>query len=473
MRQAVRPRLESEFSQNFKLKVDLARAHRTIARLEAENLRLLRRVNQLEPASQRRRSGSPIAPRRGSSAPTRPAVIPRSPGQSRKLLSKAALKKQHQRRLQEQRRQQKRRLQIGMVALAVLGFLGTIAVLKPKPAPQSVAPTQQTIQVADQAAPPRREAPPVGDGLVHNVRQPPTLIPSQELQAIVDSTVQLVSSKGFKTEPLSITLIDLKTNQVAGFQNQIPRYPASVVKFLWMVVCFAQLEAGTLQMDAALDDDLKQMVINSDNDAASRVFDRITTTESGKELSGSDYDTWLAKRLQLNRYYRDAGYEGISITQKNYPIASIGLSAPAGRERQMVGEDHKPVRSLVSTDHAARLMYEVATRQAVSERQSEAMLALMRRDLHPEVWQKDPENSVQGFMGEGLPAATYFAAKLGMTSQVRHEVAFIESEDGKTSYILAVFGADPAYSNSGTILPDISRSIFTQMINRDHRAIDG
>lgn len=293
---------------------------------------------------------------------------------------------------------------------------------------------------------------------------------SEDLQAIVDGAVALAASKSLDTQPLSITLIDLKSNTIAGYQQEVPRYPASVVKLFWLVVCEAQLDQSVLQPDTTLSADLTAMVVHSDNDAASRIFDRITQTTSGNPLSGAEYDTWLKNRLRINQFFRAAGYEGLSISQKNYPIYSLKLDGPGGRELQMLDEQQQPIRSLITSDQAARLMSEIYAGKAISASRSQEMMALLTRDLNPEVWKKQADNSIAGFLGEPLPADVRFASKVGMTSKVRHEVAFIESKDGSVAYILAVFGTDPTYSQNAEILPAISKAVYTQMVERSTHA---
>ncbi len=307
------------------------------------------------------------------------------------------------------------------------------------------------------------------DELVYNV-QPSSLESSAALQSIVDGAVALAASKSLSTEPLSITLIDLKANTIAGYQKEKPRYPASVVKLFWLVICEAQLENGILQPDPALSADLTAMIVHSDNDAASRIFDRITQTTSGSTLSGEAYDTWLKNRLRINQFFRAAGYDGLSISQKNYPIYSLKLDGPDGRELQMRDEQQQPIRSLITTDQAARLMQEIYSGKSISASRSQEMIALLTRDLNPENWKKQPGNSIAGFLGEPLPADVRFASKVGMTTKTRHEVAFIESKDGKVAYILAVFGADPTYSQNSEILPAISNAVYTQMMERSAHA---
>ena len=466
MRQLLKLKPETIQRQNIELRARLARAERLVTQLRAEASQLRAQIAEWQ--------RSPVPPQ----TEQRPRAAQRSRSRQKHSVS-ASTTTQTTRQPTFAQRQSRRhqvtehrspfirlllRKRLDVALLAIAGLIvaalfslqhtrqrsvARVELLPSQPTPVVVAPKPQTLAE-----------------LVYNVPQPPQLVPNEALQAIVDGATALAASKGLPTEPLSITLIDLKTNQMAGYQNQTPRYPASIVKLFWLVACEAMLEQGLLQPDPGLTGDLTAMIAHSDNDAASRIFDRITQTTSGAPLNGAEYETWLKRRLQLNRFFQAAGYNGLSISQKNYPIHSLQLEAPDGRELQMRDEQQQPIRSLTTTDQAARLMYELYAGKAVSASRSQEMMALLTRDLQPETWKKQPNNAIAGFLGAALPADVRFASKVGMTSKARHEVAFVASLDGKVSYILAVFGTDEAYSQNAEILPAISNTIFTQMTER-------
>lgn len=299
------------------------------------------------------------------------------------------------------------------------------------------------------------------DGRSYNVKQPPQLAPSANLQSVLDSVISTASSKGFNTDALSISLINLRDNTYAAYQSQTPRYPASVSKFFWMVACYDQLHRGILSKDSSLDEDLKLMVRDSSNEAASRIVDRISGTESGSALGSEQLKSWVQKRNQVSTFFSSAGYQGINLGQKNFPIGS--MEKPQGRDRQWRGIANS-IRNVVTTEQAARLMYEIYTGRAVSVDNSEKMISLLTKDLRPEAWKKDPNNPIKGFLGEPLPPDTYFASKVGLTTKTRTEVALVETKDRKASYILVVFANDPAYAGDETIFPEISSAVFNRML---------
>jgi len=304
----------------------------------------------------------------------------------------------------------------------------------------------------------------------YNIKTPPTPIYSQELQLIVNEAVNIAAGKELPVERLSISLIDVSNPQkhtFAGYQNQNLRFPASVAKLFWMAAFYSAVDKGIItRKESAFSSDLEQMMRFSNNDAASRLLDKITDTESGGRLAGKELETWLAKRRQINAFFQSAGYTNIILNTKNYPIYYLRQEQPAGRDLQLRGDPSQPIRNQVTTDQAARLIYEIYTRQAVSSTASRKMAYLLTRDLNPKAWKNDPTNPIKGFLGESLPTNIYFGSKVGYTSKSRSEAAFVRTLDDRAIYILVIFADDPAYAKDETIFPEMSRYVFDRLNSR-------
>lgn len=300
---------------------------------------------------------------------------------------------------------------------------------------------------------------------------------SQNLQKIVDEIVLLAVRESLPTNILSISLIDVNSNEFAEYQEEQLRYPASVVKLFWMVALYGKYSAGKIPNLKSFYEDLSQMVQHSHNEAASNIVDAITETKSGENLSNIEYKNWLNKRYWLNRFFQKAEYQNINISQKTYPILSKNLSDPQGIDLKMRGDPKKPIRNQISTKQAARLMYEIVTDRAISPKDSQEMRTWLVRDLKSKEWQKiDPNeafNPVRNFLGESLPPNIYFASKAGLTSNTRQEVAFIRTSDGKTAYILAIFAEDSSYVQNEKIFPKMSRLVFDRLHNREIKKDEG
>lgn len=309
----------------------------------------------------------------------------------------------------------------------------------------------------------------VNSEFIYNVTTPPSFKSSQKLDRIIKDLVELAKSNNTSTDNLSITLIDLKTNTIAGYQENTPRFPASVAKIFWLVALKAKIKQGAIPFDASVNNQINQLIIQSDNDAASNIIDRITSTETlTKKLDKESFKEWKAKRETLNSFFQKAGYEKIYIAQKTFPIPHLNIQEPQGTDLQIRGDNlNKPIRNKVTTHHAARLMYEIVTGQAISPQSSNEMKDLLSRNL--QTWQATPLNPedfhpVKNFLGESLPAnKAEFVSKAGWTTNSRQEVAYVATNDGKTRYIISVFGDDKTYGKSQDIFPKMSRLVFDRM----------
>ncbi|MBF2066002.1 MAG: serine hydrolase [Calothrix sp. C42_A2020_038] len=302
----------------------------------------------------------------------------------------------------------------------------------------------------------------------YNVLKSPTWRTNKRLDDIVNDIVALAKKQELPYQSLSVTLIDLNTETISGYQQHVTRYPASVVKLFWMVILEELLNLNQVENSNQVNDDVKSMIIKSDNDAASRIVDIITNSKSSvDELSDTKFTNWLKKRYQMNSFFQKAGYQEINISQKTFPFAEPVMNEPEGTELQL--QNYQKNSNQISAYHAARMMYEIVTKSAVSFESSQKMLTLLQRDLHVSAWKNNPTpteafNPVENFMGESLSDQDIiFASKAGQTSTVRNEVAYVATRNGKFRYIIAVFGQDAKYSESTTIFPKISKLVFERM----------
>lgn len=344
-----------------------------------------------------------------------------------------------------------------------------------RPASETPQPTPQT-SVSPTLVPPYvRPVPqqtPEDLGFAYNVRRQPPLRYNPQLQEIVDELVKISEEKGLPTDPLSISLIDISNQDIhtfAGYQSQEVRYPASVAKLFWMAAFYGAVEKNLIDDESKFHEDLRAMMQKSHNDSASKILDAITDTKSGSKLEGKKLENWLEKRKSVNEFFHQAGYKDLIVSTKNYPRYSPSQEGPVGRDRQLRKKDGKFLRNLISTDHAARLIYEIYTRQAVSRKYSTRMAYLLTRDLRPEAWQNDPYNGIKGFIGESLPSQIYFGSKVGFTTKHRMDVAFVRTLDDRAIYILAIFAEDPAYARDEEIFPKLSRHVYDRMMALDSK----
>jgi beta-lactamase class A len=297
-----------------------------------------------------------------------------------------------------------------------------------------------------------------------------TLKPSTKLQKIVDRVVNYSANKKLSTSALSITLIDTKTGEEADYNGSIERYPASVVKLFWLVAIYQKISTKEAD-ESALKNAIDRMMRESDNNGASQIVDTLTKTKSTNvDLSATELSAKRQQRQTLNDFFRQSGYsEQLNVSQKTFPIPLEKMEEPRGFDRQLRGSDpQKPTRNKLTTNDAARLMYEIATARSISVPSSQKMQKLLDRNLNPKSWQQIPAddfNPVAGFFGEGLSVSQTekLLSKAGWTPLARQEVAFISSKDRKTEYILAIFGDDASYGKNKQVFPEISNLVYREM----------
>lgn len=231
-------------------------------------------------------------------------------------------------------------------------------------------------------------------------------------------------------------------------------YPASVIKLFYLVAVHEWLEKGMIQTSAELERAIRDMIVDSSNDATSLVVDVLSGTTSGPEIPPGPFETWKSQRNIVNRYFQSLGWselETINANQKTW------CDGPYGRERAFLGELMEN-RNMLTTDATARLLHSIVGGVAVSAARSQAMMALMKRSLNPADLSAEDENQVTGFLGGGLPQDAQLWSKAGWTSKARHDVAYIELPN-RQPYLLVVFTEGKAHSQNKGILPFVSQQV--------------
>ncbi len=233
-------------------------------------------------------------------------------------------------------------------------------------------------------------------------------------------------------------------------------YPASIVKIFYLVAAHEWLEKGMTQDTPELERALRDMIVESSNDATSLVVDILSGTTSGPELPSAPFETWKYQRNIINRYYQSLNWlelEGINVCQKTWG------DGPYGRDRIFYGQMFEN-RNMLTTNATARLLHSIVGGVAVSSTRSQLMMKLLQRSTNPETLPQDvEENQVTGFLGGGLPTDANLWSKAGWTSQVRHDAAYIEVP-GIQPYLLVVFTEGKESAQNREILPFISQQVL-------------
>ena len=277
------------------------------------------------------------------------------------------------------------------------------------------------------------------------------------LQALVDraarETIAKFAEKKLEDKQLSITLIDLRDPAhptTASFRGNERIYPASVVKLFFLAATHRFLEDKKLTETPELTRAVKDMIVDSSNEATQYVLDVVTHTTGGYELPPKEMEKWQYARNAVNRYFSSLGYTNINVNQKTF------CEDAYGRERVSRGPNGEN-RNKLTTDATARLMMEIVTGKAVTADRSKQMMDLLKRDYAGS--SKDPDDQGHGFTGialEGIEGARLWS-KAGWTSTTRHDVAYIELPDGP-KFVLAVFTTE--HANEREIIPTVARVVM-------------
>jgi beta-lactamase class A len=281
---------------------------------------------------------------------------------------------------------------------------------------------------------------------------------SDQLARIVDQnvrrTVTAFSEAELKSEEIALTLVDLRNGEASRYASHRGGeriYPASVIKLFYLEATHRWMEEGKLQDAPELRRAMRDMIVDSYNEATHYVVDLLTVTTSGPELPANEMKDWEFKRNAINRYFQARGFSNINVNQKPWG------EGPYGRERVFVGEKSTN-RNVLTTDSTARLLTEIVTGKAVSRKRSAEMMELLARDRTGAA--RDPDDQAHGFTGPAVPPGGKLWSKAGWTSETRHDAAYVETPGG-AKFVLVIFIVN--HSNEREIIPTLAKGIISDM----------
>lgn len=282
-----------------------------------------------------------------------------------------------------------------------------------------------------------------------------TMAHSPRLQEVVDraveGTLERFAPAKLDTNQIAVTLVDLcdpRKPVQASYRGGEQIYPASVIKLFYLVAVHRWLEDGKLKDTDELRRALRDMIVDSLNEATGYLVDLLTGTTSGPELSAQEMEDWYFQRNAVNRYFASLGYTNINVNRKPW------CEGPYGREMQSV-KLHKPNhRNWLTTDATARLLTEIVTGQAVSAKHSAEMMELLKRDPSPDSTDKNVQ--AHAYTALALPLGAKLWSKAGWTSETRHDAAYVELPNG-AKFILVTFTVD--HANEREIIPAVAKAV--------------
>lgn len=281
---------------------------------------------------------------------------------------------------------------------------------------------------------------------------------AKSLQSIVDeaaqTTLKAFAEQKLDEKQLSITLIDLRDPDrpvTASFHGNERIYPASVVKLFYLVATHRWLEDRKIEDTPELERALKDMIVDSSNEATQYIVDVVTHTTGGFELPAKEMDEWQYKRNAVNRYFSSLGYTNINVNQKTFCENAYGRESVS---RGPNGEN----RNKLTTDATARLLMEIVRGKAVTPERSTKMMELLKRDYSGT--SSDADDQGHGFTGialKGVEGARLWS-KAGWTSETRHDAAYIELPGG-AKFVLVTFTT--GHANEREIIPTVARAVMS------------
>jgi beta-lactamase class A len=269
--------------------------------------------------------------------------------------------------------------------------------------------------------------------------------PSADLQRFLDQTVDalLASDPALRRVELRVALLDLGDPQaprLAQRRGGEPIYPASVIKFVYLMAAYAQQERGALQIDAELDDLITHMIRESSNQATQGVVARLTGTQPGPELPPAEYVEFKQRRLTVDAWLRSLGIDDLHCVNPTYD----GSGDVSGREAQLLKDrsaggtlvargDEFANRNAMTADGTVKLLALLATDRALSPADSETVRRRMRRDP-----KEQPHLAARIAGGAARIPGLQVYAKSGTWGPIYADAGIVRAPSGR-QFALAVF----------------------------------
>lgn len=272
-------------------------------------------------------------------------------------------------------------------------------------------------------------------------------------QKLVEQAVETIVKKfapiRLRIDEIAVTFLDLAdpNSSVGHHRGGVHLYPASVVKLFYLVAAHRWLEDHKISDTPELRRALRDMIVDSGNEATGLVVDALTDTTSGPELPPAELLAWHEKRNAVNRFFHSFGYPDINANRKTWN------DGPYGRDKQAV-DQFTPARNFLTTNATARLLAEIAAGRCLSADRCRQMLELLKRDFTDA---SSSDYQAREFTGPGLPASAKLWSKAGDMSTARHDAAIVELADGR-KFVLVVFTTRP---DSRKIIPEMARQILS------------
>ncbi len=240
----------------------------------------------------------------------------------------------------------------------------------------------------------------------------------------------------------------------AGWLEDKLIYPASIVKLFYACAIEIWLQKDLLIESKELRRAMFEMIVNSSNDATSYIVDLLTATTSGPSLEDERWERWKQQRNWINDWLfslKGVEFKSVNCCQKTW------TEGPFGRDFEFYGIRNEN-RNALSTISTAKLLELLMTGALLNSTQTSNLKNLLFRSLDLVKRKGNPENQVDGFLGEGLQQGTELWSKAGLMSEVRHDASWFVTPSGKTM-LLTVFLKGKTLAKDNFLLPALSSEL--------------
>ncbi len=296
-----------------------------------------------------------------------------------------------------------------------------------------------------------------------------TIRPSSELQSFVNATIEelLASDASLRKQKLRVALIDIPVDgppRRADWHGDSPVYPASVIKFVYLMAAYEWRDRGLLTIDEELDRELRAMIVVSSNAATQRVLRRLTDTTEGPRLSPDEYAAFRERRLRVKQWLHQLGVDDLHAVHPTYD----GDGDIYGRDQQFLEDGTVPGslpyagghfrnRLAMTANATAELLALLATDRAHAPATAAEVRERMRRDVRK-----------QGYLAKRIAGGTDLRAdlevfsKTGTWGPIFADAGIVRHSSGRQLAIAAFVEGEPAYR--GSFIAQFTRAAVAHLL---------
>ncbi len=309
--------------------------------------------------------------------------------------------------------------------------------------------------------------------------EPPDLAPEQvpidpELQPFLEAAIEelLAGDAALRKQRVQVALYDLPAGGAprrAHWNGDVPVYPASVVKFVYLMAAYHFRDEGLLEFDPAFDRQLEAMIRVSSNKATQVVLRRLTDTVEGPELGEAEYAAFRERRHRVKRWLVSLGVDDLHTVHPTYD----GGGDIHGRDLQFLKDqsvegalpDQKGPffnRQAMTADDTAQLLALLALDRALSPESSAEVRERMRRDASK---QRKLQKKIAG--GTPKDRGLEVFSKGGTWGPIWADAGIVRHESGHQLVLVVFLDGEPAYR--GTFIADLAARVERRVLSEAFR----